>query len=306
MKGGVYGVTRGLHARFGAGSGVRHAARRDLDPRARARSGRQRLRPDPGDPVPRLPPQRRGPAARRGGDAAVLLAGRVPQRDGDPDRRATATSAASAGTSTTTTRVGVLRDIPGLVIASPARAGRRRADAAHVRRRGEGGRQRLRLPRADRAVPHARPARGGGRAAGSAAPGGEHVPVGAARTHLDGGDLTLVTLGERSADVAAGRTSAGGARDPGARRRPPLAGADAARRRPARGVGHRARARRRRDAAHRAASAEGSSRSCVDAGYAGRLARVASKDSFVPLGDAANLVLLSEAEIESAAIALAE
>jgi 2-oxoisovalerate dehydrogenase E1 component len=42
----------------------------------------------------------------------------------------------------------------------------------------------------------------------------------------------------------------------------------------------------------------------VDAGYDGRVARVASKDSFVPLGDAASLVLLSEAEIEQAALAL--
>ena len=44
----------------------------------------------------------------------------------------------------------------------------------------------------------------------------------------------------------------------------------------------------------------------LDAGYAGRLARVASKDSFVPLGDAARLVLLSEDEIEAAALALLE
>jgi 2-oxoisovalerate dehydrogenase E1 component len=34
------------------------------------------------------------------------------------------------------------------------------------------------------------------------------------------------------------------------------------------------------------------------------MARVASLDSFVPLGAAANLVLLSEAEIESAALRL--
>jgi 2-oxoisovalerate dehydrogenase E1 component len=39
-------------------------------------------------------------------------------------------------------------------------------------------------------------------------------------------------------------------------------------------------------------------------GYAGRLARVASKDSFIPLGDAARLVLLSEEEIEAAAVRL--
>jgi 2-oxoisovalerate dehydrogenase E1 component len=34
------------------------------------------------------------------------------------------------------------------------------------------------------------------------------------------------------------------------------------------------------------------------------MARVASKDSFVPLGDAARLVLVSEEEIEQAALAL--
>jgi 2-oxoisovalerate dehydrogenase E1 component len=40
----------------------------------------------------------------------------------------------------------------------------------------------------------------------------------------------------------------------------------------------------------------------VDAGFSGAIARVASKDSFVPLGAAANLVLLSEDEIEAAAL----
>jgi 2-oxoisovalerate dehydrogenase E1 component len=49
---------------------------------------------------------------------------------------------------------------------------------------------------------------------------------------------------------------------------------------------------------------EGVVAALVDAGFGGRVARVASKDSFVPLGDAANLVLLSEAEIEQAALQL--
>ena len=40
----------------------------------------------------------------------------------------------------------------------------------------------------------------------------------------------------------------------------------------------------------------------VDAGAGVRLARVTSADSFIPLGDAANLVLVSEAEIEAAAL----
>ena len=43
---------------------------------------------------------------------------------------------------------------------------------------------------------------------------------------------------------------------------------------------------------------EGVIAALVDAGFDGRLARVASKDSFVPLGDAARLVLVSEDEIE--------
>jgi 2-oxoisovalerate dehydrogenase E1 component len=42
----------------------------------------------------------------------------------------------------------------------------------------------------------------------------------------------------------------------------------------------------------------------VDAGFDGALARVASQDSFIPLGEAANRVLLQEAEIEAAARAL--
>jgi 2-oxoisovalerate dehydrogenase E1 component len=39
----------------------------------------------------------------------------------------------------------------------------------------------------------------------------------------------------------------------------------------------------------------------VDAGFTGRIARVASEDSFLPLGDASAAVLLSEAAIEDAA-----
>jgi 2-oxoisovalerate dehydrogenase E1 component len=42
----------------------------------------------------------------------------------------------------------------------------------------------------------------------------------------------------------------------------------------------------------------------VDAGFEGRIGRVTSKDSFVPLGDAARLVLVSEDEIEAAALQL--
>ncbi len=42
----------------------------------------------------------------------------------------------------------------------------------------------------------------------------------------------------------------------------------------------------------------------VERGFDGRIARVASADSFVPLGDAARLVLLGEEEIADAALRL--
>jgi 2-oxoisovalerate dehydrogenase E1 component len=42
----------------------------------------------------------------------------------------------------------------------------------------------------------------------------------------------------------------------------------------------------------------------VDASFEGTISRVTSQDSFVPLGEAANHVLLQEAEIEAAARAL--
>jgi len=49
---------------------------------------------------------------------------------------------------------------------------------------------------------------------------------------------------------------------------------------------------------------EGIMAELVDAGYSGRLRRVASKDSFIPLGPAADLVLLGEDEILAAARAM--
>jgi len=42
----------------------------------------------------------------------------------------------------------------------------------------------------------------------------------------------------------------------------------------------------------------------LDAGYSGRVARVAGEDSFIPLGDAARHVLVGEDAIERAAVAL--
>jgi 2-oxoisovalerate dehydrogenase E1 component len=56
---------------------------------------------------------------------------------------------------------------------------------------------------------------------------------------------------------------------------------------------------------HSAGVGEGVITALVEHGFGGRIARVTSKDSFVPLGDAANLVLLGEDEIENAARLLA-
>jgi 2-oxoisovalerate dehydrogenase E1 component len=50
---------------------------------------------------------------------------------------------------------------------------------------------------------------------------------------------------------------------------------------------------------------EGVLASLLEHGFAGRVARVASRDSFIPIGDAALYVLLSEDTIEAAAIKLA-
>ena len=86
--------------------------------------------------------------------------------------------------------IAALRDIPGLVIASPARpddaAAMLRTCAAAAAVGGRG----VRVPRADRAVPHPRPARGRRRrlagAVRAARRGRSAVPIGRARTYGDG------------------------------------------------------------------------------------------------------------------------
>jgi 2-oxoisovalerate dehydrogenase E1 component len=57
---------------------------------------------------------------------------------------------------------------------------------------------------------------------------------------------------------------------------------------------------------HSGGVGEGVVTALVEAGFKGPIQRVASQDSFVPLGSAADHVLLSEDEIEKGALALAE
>jgi 2-oxoisovalerate dehydrogenase E1 component len=199
--------------------------------------------------------------------------------------------------------VGVLRDVPGLVIASPARPD----DAAAMLRTC------VAAAAVDGAVCaflepialyHTRDLHADGDDGWLAPDAGEHVPVGRARTHGDGADLTIVTWanGLRMSLRAAARLAAEGigARVVDLRWLAPL---------PVDDVLREARATGRVlvvDETRRTGGvSEGVLAALVDAGYPGRVARVASADSVIPLGDAAGLVLVSEDDVVTAARALA-
>jgi 2-oxoisovalerate dehydrogenase E1 component len=200
--------------------------------------------------------------------------------------------------------VGVLRDIPGLVIASPSRPD----DAAAM----------LRTCLAAAAVDgsvcvflepialyHTRDLHSDGDG-GWLAPyprPDAHVPLGRARTYGEGRDLTVVTFGNglrMSLRVGKRLAIRGiGARVVDLRWLAPL---------PADDVLHEARATGRVlivDETRRTGGvAEGIVTALVDARYRGTISRVTSEDSFVPLGQAADAVLLDEPTIEKAAVDL--
>jgi 2-oxoisovalerate dehydrogenase E1 component len=130
-----------------------------------------------------------------------------------------------------------------------------------------------------------------------------HVPIGSGRTHGDGEHLTIITFGNgvRMSIRVADRLAARGitTRVLDLRWLAPLPAADIMREASATGRTLIVDETRRSGGV-----AEGVITTLIDAGYLGRLARVTSKDSYIPLGDAANLVLLSEDEIEAAALSL--
>ncbi|HEY6396943.1 MAG TPA: thiamine pyrophosphate-dependent enzyme [Solirubrobacteraceae bacterium] len=132
-----------------------------------------------------------------------------------------------------------------------------------------------------------------------------HVPVGRARTYGDAGDLTLVTFGNGTyMSLRVQRRLAGDgiqARVVDLRWLAPLAVEDLLREAAITGRVLVVDETRRSGGV-----SEGVIAALVDGGFDGKLARVTSKDSFVPLGDAAYHVLLSEAEIEAAARQLLE
>ena len=197
--------------------------------------------------------------------------------------------------------VGVLRDVPGLVIASPGRPD----DAAAMLRTC------LESARVDGvvcvflepiALYHTRDLYEEGDE-GWLAPAAGEAPLGAGRVHGDGSDLTIVTWanGLRLSLRAARRLEARGirARVLDLRWLAPLPVDDLLRE-----AGATGRVLVVDETRRTGGVSEGVVTALVDAGFDGRIARVASKDSFIPLGDASGLVLVSQHEIEQAALSL--
>jgi len=195
--------------------------------------------------------------------------------------------------------VGALRDIPGIVIASPSRpddaAAMMRTCAAAALAAGT-----LCVYLEPIALYHVRDLHDDGDELWTAAYPTDVVPIGSARTYGDGTDLTIVTLGNgvpMSLRVARRLEGDGiSTRVVDMRWLAPLPVADIMREATATGrtlVVDETRAT--------GGVSEGVLAALVDNGYSGALARVASEDSFIPLGDAALTVLLSEDRIEAAA-----
>ncbi|WP_280251167.1 alpha-ketoacid dehydrogenase subunit beta, partial [Nocardia abscessus] len=199
--------------------------------------------------------------------------------------------------------VAALRDIPGVVLASPSRAD----DAAAMLRtcvsaaRVDG---RVCLYLEPIALYHTRDLHRPGDDAWLARPSpAEHVEIGRARVYGDGADLTLVSFanGVPMSLRAARRLAGHGihARVLDLRWLAPLPADDLLRHACATGRVLVADETRRGGGVSEAVCA-----ALLDAGFTGRLARVTSEDSFVPLGPAAATVLLDEERIEAAALRL--
>ncbi|NMH96867.1 thiamine pyrophosphate-dependent enzyme [Pseudonocardia acidicola] len=201
--------------------------------------------------------------------------------------------------------LGVLRDVPGLVIASPSRpddaTAMLRTCAASAQVDGS-----VCVYLEPIALYHRRDLYVDGDAGWLArypAPdewGPTHVPLGRGRTYGDGRDLTLISYGNgvpMSLRVARRLADSGiGARVLDLRWLAPLPVDDIVREATATGHALVVDETRRTGGV-----AEGVLAALADAGFGGAVRRVASADSFIPLGDAALHVLLDEPTIEKAA-----
>ncbi|MEU1980508.1 transketolase C-terminal domain-containing protein [Nocardia sp. NPDC019395] len=195
--------------------------------------------------------------------------------------------------------VAALRDIPGIVVASPSRPD----DAAAVLRtcvsaaRVDG---RVCVLLEPIALYHTRDLHEPGDDRWAATITDTHVPIGRARVYGDGTDLTIVAFANsvpmslRVADRLARHGI--NARVLDLRWLSPLPREDLLRHAEATGRVLVADETRRSGGVSESVCA-----ALVDAGFTGTQARVTSADSFIPLGPAAARVLLSEADIEAAA-----
>jgi 2-oxoisovalerate dehydrogenase E1 component len=201
--------------------------------------------------------------------------------------------------------VAALRDIPGLIVACPARPDDApallRTCLASAREDGS-----VCVFLEPIALYHERdlhePGDGGWLAAYEPPESWQqgHAPVGSGRVHGDGCDLTIVTFGNGlrlSLRAARNLARAGiGCRVLDLRWLAPLPAADLIREATATGAVLVADETRRSGGV-----SEGVITALSDAGFNGQVARATSEDSFVPLGEAARTVLLSQQAIETAA-----
>ncbi len=303
VKGGVYGVTRGLHARFGAGRVFDTLLDETSILGLALGAAVSGFLPIP--EIQYLAYLHNAEDQLRGEAATLQFFSQRAYRNGMVIRIAGyGYQRGFGGHFHNDNAVGVLRDIPGLVVASPSRPDDAAtmlvtcAESALV----DGSVCVFLEPIA---LYHARDLHEEGDDAWVSPLSAEHVPVGTARTHLDGDDLTIVTWANGlhlSLRVARRLAVQGiGARVLDLRWLAPLPVEDILREANATGRVLVVDETRRTGGVSEGVMAE-----LVDAGFEGRVARVTSKDSFVPLGDAARLVLVSEDEIESAVVALLE
>ncbi|PZG44949.1 MFS transporter [Spongiactinospora gelatinilytica] len=303
-KGGVYGVTRGLQKRFGAGQVFDTLLDEQAILGLALGTGLSGMLPVP--EIQYLAYLHNALDQIRGEAATLSYFSRGQFRNPMVVRVAAyAYQKGFGGHFHNDNSIAALRDIPGVVIASPARPD----DAAAMLRtcltaaRTDGSvcvflepialyTTRDLFDEGDRGwpAPYAPPSRWAE----------THVPIGRARSYGDGRDLTIVTFGNglrMSLRAAVRLTSEGySCRVLDLRWLSPLPSADLLEAAQLTGKVLIADETRRTGGVSEGIVAE-----LLDAGFTGQIARVTSHDSFIPLGEAANHVLLSEAEIEEAA-----
>jgi 2-oxoisovalerate dehydrogenase E1 component len=200
--------------------------------------------------------------------------------------------------------IALFRDIPGLVIASPSNG----PDAAAMMRTCVASAQvdgTVSVYLEPIALYHTRDLHeeGDGLYAAPYEADGEHVPLGVGKTYGDGEDLTIISFanGVRMSRRVMKRLEAKGirARVLDMRWIAPMPTEDLLREAMATGRVLVVDETRRSGGV-----SEGVFSALIDMGFTGAMARVAAEDSFIPLGPAADHVLVTEDGIETAALDL--